>query len=267
MKLNVPARAIAFLAPFVAKGDIRHYLCGIYVRPMTIDEGGGVLLAATNGRIAGLWRQYHNDPVCERPTLLKVTPGLVSACRANTDQRRVTLLNDRLTVVEDYKDQTREAFIQPATDWTPECKDAPWEIRGAHTAKYPDMMRVVPVEKDRGPTGKLNAEYLIAVSQAFKAAAGPKGRRWGTGLHLRQVERQQANLVVCEDMPEAAAVIMPMRDSNLVGGPVPKWIDQAKAAWDRNHRAHEAPLPVHEPSDAGPPDGDGRGWSIVRGQA
>lgn len=30
--------------------------------------------------------------------------------------------------------------------------------------------------------------------------------------------------------------------------------------------AKAAHLPVHEPSDAGPPDGDSRGWALVEGR-
>lgn len=275
MKLNLPARAFNFVAPFRATIDIRHYLMGIYVRPMTTDEGGGVMLAATNGHCAGIWRAPCDDEsqtVCERPVILRITPGLLSACRTNTEKRRVVIEHDRLVVIEvspvhpTGEVKTDEVYIQPATGWVAGVSEhKPWELPGGKVY-YPDMMRVVPDACDTGPTAKMNTAYLTLVSQAFRAATTKGLKKWGMGVHMRQVDRNQSILVVSEDMPEAAAIIMPMRD-NQYESPIPAWVVKGKAAWKRNRAAVEAPLPVHEPSDAGPPEGDGRGWQIVRGQA
>lgn len=272
MKLSIPARAINFVAPFKADIDIRHYLTGVYVRPMTAEEGGGVLVCATNGHAAGIWRQHSDDPVCERPSILLVTPGLLAACKKNADRRSVVIINDRLTVVETGPASTdctkTEVYIQPATGWVSELLNNrhPWEIGGARMMTYPDIMRVMPDAAGSGATGKINISYLDLATKAFRSAGGVSGRKWGVGIHLRQVHHNQAMLVVSEDMPEAAAIIMPMRENTTGCSPVPTWIPKAKAASDRTNRATSAPLPVHEPSDAGPPDGDGRGWSFVKNQ-
>ncbi len=79
MNLSFSGRGLSFLAHFMATKDIRYYLKGVYVRPMTADEGGGVLAAATNGHILGMWRDH--DGECGRPAILRILPGMVTACR------------------------------------------------------------------------------------------------------------------------------------------------------------------------------------------
>lgn len=75
--------------------------------------------------------------------------------------------------------------------------------------------------------------------------------------------RYYLNGVYVEPRPSGGAVIMPLRDQDA---PLPAWIKPMLTRGEMERRAKEAPLPVHEPSDAGPPEGDGRGWQIVRGQ-
>lgn len=271
MKLNIPAQAIAFAAHFMADNDIRYYLKGIYVRPMTPDEGGGVLAAATNGYILGMWRCDADKTVCERAAILRITPGLVSACRKNTEQRRVTIANNRITVIESGKAVTdvtaTEVYIQPATGWVAGvCEYQPWELPGSHIAKYPDIMRPVPDATENGAVGKMRADYIETIAKAFRESMGRIRRRKGyvAGINMRQVDANTSTLVVSEDIPQAVAIIMPMRAGVQ---PVPTWLARAKAINTRDFRAKASPLPVHEPSDAGPREDDGRGWDVVRSQA
>jgi hypothetical protein len=81
---------------------------------------------------------------------------------------------------------------------------------------------------------------------------------------MRQETHTGPVLVLSEYMPHAVAVAMPMHNGGLKR---PAWIDRIKSARARAATAKAAPLPVHEPSDAGPPDGDGRGWAFVEGGA
>lgn len=262
MKLKLPAPAIAFLAPFVAQKDIRYYLNGLNVRPLSAEEGGGVLLAATNGHIAGLW--HAADATCERQATLHITSETVEACRKNSDVRHVMISNNRLVVMEQIgKQPPVEIFIQPSNTWA----DAqntdlkPWEVAGA--ADHPANKRLLEAihgECDRGPTCMVDSNLLKAITKAFRA-----GSDKGTPpLYMRQETHTGSVVVLSEYMPHAAAVAMPWRDYGL---PRPTWIDRLKSARARAAAAKAAPLPVHEPSDAGPPDGDSRGWALVEGRA
>lgn len=266
MKLNIPAAAVNFTAPFVAKADIRHYLTGLFVRPMTADEGGGVLIAGCNGHALGMWRD-DADTVCERPAILRITPGLLAACRKNPDRRRVTVSGNRLTVVEIPPGATAvvatEVYVQPATDWVEGTSNhQPWEI-AVGPSRYPDILSVGPedLSSDRGPTCKLNTHYVELAAKAFSAGSGKTGKRFGVGINLLQAFAGGAVLAVSEDLPQAVAIIMPLRAHGE--DPVPKWLGRAKAAAGRVRLDRGAPLPVHEPSDAGPPDGDGKAWDMV----
>lgn len=262
MKLKLPALAIAFLAPFIAQKDIRYYLNGLNVRPLSAEEGGGVLLAATNGHIAGLW--HAADATCERQATLHITSETVEACRKNSDVRHVMISNNRLVVMEQIgKQPPVEIFIQPSNTWADATNTdlKPWEVPG--TADHPANKRLLEVlhgECDRGPTCMVDSNLLKAITKGFRA-----GSDKGTPpLYMRQETHTGSVVVLSEYMPHAAAVVTPWRDYGL---PRPTWIDRLKSARARAAAAKAAPLPVHEPSDAGPPESDDRGWALVEGRA
>jgi hypothetical protein len=105
----------------------------------------------------------------------------------------------------------------------------------------------------------VDSNLLKAITKAFRA-----GSDKGTPpLYMRQEAHTGMVVVLSEYMPHAAAVVMPMHGGGLKH---PAWIDRIKSARARAAAAKAAPLPVHEPSDAGPPDGDSRGWALVEGQ-
>lgn len=260
MKLHIPALAIAFLAPFIAQKDIRYYLNGLNIRPLSAEEGGGVLLAATNGHIAGLW--HAADATCERQATLHITSETVETCRQNSNVRHVTITNDRLAVIEQIgKTPPIEIFIQPSNTWADAQNTAlkPWEVAGS--ADHPANKRLLEAfhsECDRGPTCQIDSTHIKAITKAFRA-----GSDVGMPpLYMRQETHTGPVVVLSEYMPNAAAVVMPMRDGGLKR---PTWIDRLNSARARTATAKAAPLPVHEPSDAGPPESDSRGWALAEG--
>jgi len=258
MKLKLPALAIAFLAPFIAQKDIRYYLNGLNVRPLSAEEGGGVLLAATNGHIAGLW--HAADATCERQATLHITSETVDACRQKSNVRHVTITNDRLAVIEQVgKQPPVEIFIQPSNTWADATNTdlKPWEVPG--TADHPANKRLLEVlhgECDRGPTCMIDSNLLKAITKAFRA-----GSDVGMPpLYMRQEIHTGPVLVLSEYMPHTAAAVMPIHDGGLKR---PAWIDRIKSAHARAATAKAAPLPVHEPSDSGPPESDSHAWALV----
>lgn len=260
MKLHIPAPAIAFLAPFIAQKDIRYYLNGLNVSRLSAEEGGGVLLAATNGYIAGLW--HAADATCERQATLHITAETVEACRKNSAVRHVTITNDRLAVIEQVgKRPPIEIYIQPSNTWA-DAKNTdmkPWEVAGS--ADHPANKRLLEAlhgECNRGPTCQIDSTYIRAITKAFRS-----GSDMGTPpLYMRQETHTGPVVVLSEYMPHAAAVIMPMPDGGLKRQ---TWIDRLKSARARVATAKAAPLPVDEPSDAGPPESDSRGWALAEG--
>lgn len=259
-KLKFSGRGIGFLSHYMAKQDIRYYLNGICLRPLSAEAGGGVLGAATNGHVMGLW--HDPDGQVDREVILKITPELVRACSRRVPKKlagepMLTLLGGRLAcMIEDA-----ELYIQPNEYRPPDPKGKLldhelWEVPG----KFPHVGRVVPdLEKvTEGPANTINAIYLELIAKSL-----PNPGKWGNGIIMRQAFRDGSILVLCEQHPQAAIVLMPMRDECEA----PRWLHRFVGHDRRAARATTAPLPVHEPSDAGPPDGDGRGWALVTKEA
>lgn len=246
MNLNFSGRGLAFLHHYEPTLDIRYYLAGVYVRPLSADEGGGVLGVATNGHIMGAWR----DPegVADRAAILRISPGLAAACRrAAKKAPRLVIRDGRLTIMTGDD----EVYVQPNAAVVP-VKDRialqypePWEI----AAKFPDVFRVVDraINAESGPTGHINAELL---SLLCKSLPKPGGKRYANGLRFRQDGASDVVVVTCPDVPEMMAAVMPIRCEN---NGLPAWLPRAVAAAGRQRAASDAPLPVFEPSDAVPP--------------
>lgn len=259
MNIKFSGQGLAFLSHYVAEHDIRYYLTGVYLRPMPAEAGGGVLGAASNGHVMGLW--HDKDGQIDRPAILRITPELVRACGGKVGRKTgdpmLTVLDSRLAcVVGDA-----EVYIQPnelqekggklkATEGM-----EPWEIVG----KFPDVGRVLPnlAEANRGPDNLINANYLKLFAKSL-----PRSDKWGASAVLRQAGKDAPILGLSPRVPQAAVVIMPMRDSESELAP-PTWLDRFKRHEQRAKDATSAPLPVHEPSDAGPPDSDFRAWDLV----
>ena len=236
MKLNISARLVAAICQFKANDDIRYYLNGVYVEPIAT---GGVLIVGTNGHAMGIWRDLTGE--IERPAILRIGKRLEAAC-AGSDLKRLTILDDRLTVLiaaKNPKGQTvepTEAYVQHKHG----TKTGSWEVDG----KYPDWKRVVPRQSSvcqlQNP---LNPEYVALARRAIQLGGGDKY----TGVSLFQPEKNGGIAVVANSKPDFFAVIMPICDD---GTTYPSWMTQLNPKTD-------APAPVQQPSDAAPVEGGG----------
>lgn len=245
MNLKFSGRALAYLSHFKAESDIRYYLNGVYVAPMPPEAGGGVIGAATKGRVLGMW--HDKEGHVTRPAILRISKQLARACASKEtrgQQTTLVLSDNRLACMcgpeELYiqPNEYRDPANKPKNGWDRE----PWEVDG----DFPDLGRVVPSPSEAtiGMTGAVSADYLGLIAKAM-----PKGlSKWGTGVTIRQVHQNGQNLVFFDRLPEAPAIIMPMRNE----GAAPDWLPRWKKADQKVKDAKAAPRPAM-PSDAAPP--------------
>jgi DNA polymerase-3 subunit beta len=246
MKLNLQARLVAAVAQFKASHDIRYYLNGVYVEPR---PQGGAVIVATNGHAMGVWLDETGE--IERPAILRIGAKLQAACRGS-DIKRLTIIDNRLAVLGQkvkggLKDM--ELYVQP--------QPGDWEVPG----KFPDWANVVRVI-DGPPSlhSALNPEYIAMMDSAIGIGIGDKFKN----ITVRQEAPHSGIVFTTSATPNFVGVIMPLRDHDA---PFPAWVKPMLTRHEMERRAKAAPLPVHEPSDAGPKDSDVRGWAMVTGGA
>jgi DNA polymerase-3 subunit beta len=243
MKLNLQARLVAAVAQFKASNDIRYYLNGVYVEPR---PQGGAVIVATNGHAMGVWLDETGE--IERPAILRIGAKLQAACRGS-DIKRLTIIDNRLAVLGQkvkggLKDM--ELYVQP--------QPGDWEVPAG---KFLDLASVVSVID--GPPrlhSALNPKYIAMMDNAIGIGIGDKSK----SITVRQEAPHSGIVFTTSATPNFVGVIMPMRDNDA---PFPKWVKPMLTWREMERRAKAAPLPVHEPSDAGPKDSDGRGWAMV----
>lgn len=249
MNLKFSGQGLAFLFHYMATQDIRYYLNGVYVAPLSAEAGGGVIGAATNGHVLGMW--HDKEGTATRAAILRISKPLARACASKDgpgEQKPTLVLADnRLACMRGGE----ELYIQPNEYRDPERKprggwaNEPWEVPG----NFPNIARVVPdhTKAEIGMTGSVNATLLALVTASL-----PKSRsRYGTGVTIRQINKDSGNLVLFDGLPEAMAVIMPMRTDFEVPAWLPRWRDTEIRSQD----AAKLPTPGSQPSDAAPPEG------------
>lgn len=226
MNLKINSCFVAAVAQFMAKSDIRYYLNGIYVEPVST---GGAVIVATNGHVMGMW--LDPDGRIDRPVILRTTTKLLGACTIK-GAKYLQLVEDRLTVTDQ---KNLELFVQPNRE--------KWEIEGS----FPDWKRQIP-KTEIVPTlfDGLNPAYVTLVTNALKLGTGVK-ERWAGGITFNQ-PKPSGPIIVTSNKLNAEnffAVIMPLRDSV---SHQPKWAQSLNSA-------SETPLPEQQPSDAAPQEG------------
>lgn len=247
MNIKFSGRGLAFLSHYMATNDIRYYLNGIFLTPM--PDGPGVIGAATNGHVLGLWR----DPAGEidRPAILKVTKGLITACKK--PETFLENVDGRLTCVQRMDRKAgygEEIFVQPNTRQKPSDTVEAWEVEGT----FPVLHRVTPKVTDKmlGMTGAISAQYLEIMSRSLIEAAKTGGfGRFGVATHAQQRTADGSILFLAPLVPEAVAVVMPINTSGMkIGSP---WLESWQDRHESVEKARSNKLPGRQPSDAAPP--------------
>ena len=236
MNLKFSGRGIAFLRHYMAHADIRYYLNGIYLEPA--PSGHGVIGAATNGHVLGLWRDTEGH--IDRPAILSINKSLANACAKHSGNTLVSRGSHLVCINEDGA----ETYIQPNELKRPDPTIEPWEVPG----KFPSLTRVIPKlsEATLGLTGAVNSAYLGVIAASL---SGTSKRDAFNGVVLRQKDKYSGILVFAPQVPEALALIMPMRDDDP---PYEHWVTNWREFHDKSKKAAGLPLPGRQPSDAAP---------------
>lgn len=230
MKLNIDPHIFAGIAQLrlgAGKKDIRAELHGVYVEP---QPQGGVIIQATNGNAAGLW--LDTNGFAERPALLRVDDKMVGHCAKAQADAVVSIVGGSLVFIR-YKNQKEYA------------SQGHWELEG----EFPDLKKTIPIiDGDPALRDAVNPKLLSQMRKCLKIGAGIIGT---IGVELRQNPKSAYAPIICTSAyaPLFCGAMMPVRYAHA---PQPKWVKAWVAA-----PLPAAPLPVHEPSDAAPPDGDG----------
>lgn len=206
------AKAIPIVAKYIAKGDARRYLEGIHVRPA---QQGGLYIVGTNGHQMAIWHDPHGH--CDQERILKVTPGLVAACkkrrrRAVPYDIRVHYENGRLVVAE------WNTFDGKADGKTPEAVNELYVQAGVADipGKFPDMWRVIPKDDEvvPGMHSTINAAYLKKLAETA-IEANPRSTwksGWGVAFHYTKgTDGNGYVLTRVDGVPNLLLITMPTR--------------------------------------------------------
>jgi len=189
---------------FMAKSDIRYYLCGLHIEAA---PQGGVYVVGCDGHTIGIIYDATGsiEGGGDAGITIQATPALMAACRkVRTDPTyrkgrgpavaHVVVEGQRAYIGNDVGSfgSTLEYFAQSGR-----C-----QIEG----KYPDWKKILPnfSELKRGVWDGLNINYLAR----YKQLVDPRY----AGVSLWQSKKGGAAVVQYERMPELISLIMPMRD-------------------------------------------------------
>ncbi|WP_312834455.1 hypothetical protein [Comamonas sp.] len=215
MNIKFSGTGMVFLSHYMATQDIRYYLNGIFLQPLTARQGSGVIGVATNGHILGLWHDQQGE--LDREVILHVTKPLLSAL-GKSDKglpRSLRVIDGRLACLTA---EDGEVYIQPNPHTPITGGRMPWEIEG----KFPEFFRVVK-RADKfadapGPVDPVDARYLELLNRSVVGAS-----RAPNGIELRQPAPNSEIYARFCAKDEAFAVVMPMRWGT---SDVPKWLRQ-----------------------------------------
>lgn len=213
--LSINARMFAVISAFKAKYDIRYYLNCVSVRPH--PNLPGVLIEATNGHQLAL--AYDARGTASRPFMLRVAPGLVSACL----RARSTILSikgGRLVVHEAPKGFALDSPQAQALQLESYILPGKPEILEGGNEKFPDVSKILP----RNPADlkpftmpPMNSGYIATICEAAaRVNPGPSRSRLQALAHYTLGEDAQnsalyTRLVECEQADNYLFVTMPMR--------------------------------------------------------
>jgi len=104
MIARVSALAVKIVFPFIAKDDIRYYLCGVNIRPL---DDGSAMLVATDGKRFVVVRDP--DGFTEQPIIVSVSKDGLK--HAKEVKHTFDVMSNGLTMISG--DVAQQLFVQP----------------------------------------------------------------------------------------------------------------------------------------------------------
>lgn len=197
------AAALAPVAMFMAKRDIRYYICGIHVMP---HPEQGVYIVGTDGHRLAIWHDQKGQ--CDKPRTLTITTGLIAAAKKRTPrlfERRISYENGRLVLAEwgEAEDNTQhivnELYVQAGKA----------DIDGT----YPDIWRVIPKEDELSPGmhGSIQPQYLKQLGDVASILPGGSKRYASPYFFTKGTDGNGAVLARYDGVQNFMVITMPLR--------------------------------------------------------
>lgn len=197
IRARFEAKHIARLAPFIARNDIRYYLCGLCIEKA---EQGGVYLITTDGHSMAVVYDATGMIEGADSVVIAITSGLIAAAkRSKTSHdlpQQVLLTGNRVRIALDFDCQgAGEAYVQAGDSL----------VHG----KFPSWRKVTP-DFDKLKRGAFTGEEGVNAIYLARCAKLVTSKRF-CGLTFWQQEPQKAVVIQVDAIPEMFVIIMPMR--------------------------------------------------------
>lgn len=203
------AFALAPISLFIAKNDIRYYLCGISVK--NHPSLPGVLVTATNGASLACW--YDKDGFTDEDRIFKVSPDLIkSAKKAHNPalENKIAFVDGRLCLVGmDGGIIIDEYYIQAGNSLIP--------------ANYPDYASIIPENKSLSSgVPSCVASWLLDL---FAKSANLIHKHYSSMrfyYHNTGEDAQSSKIIVMiEGCDEFIGMVMPLQNGKSKENPLP----------------------------------------------
>ncbi|WP_159275218.1 hypothetical protein [Variovorax boronicumulans] len=190
------ARHIAHLAPFMARNDIRYYLCGLCIEKA---EQGGVYLITTDGHsMAVVYDATGMIEGTDRVVIAMPTALVAAAKRAKPIAglpQQVLLTGKRVRIALDFDcSDAGESYVQAGDSL----------VEG----KFPSWRAVTP-EFDKLKRGAFTGAEGVNAVYLARCAKLVSNKRF-CGLSFWQAEPRKAVVIQADAVPEMFVIIMPM---------------------------------------------------------
>lgn len=191
IKLKFNPKFVPLVAPFVAKNDIRYYLCGIHVE--AARERPGVYVVGCDGHRLTIAYDRHGVISGDngKGVTMRMPPAFVSACRARGGEAFVIAQDKRVSVGPDFDHEhhNSETYVMPGNPW----------VEG----NYPDIHRVLPswIDLKPGFASQVDPRFLADFVKLSKSG----------GVSFWQTSPSDPIVVQHTAHPELLSILMPRR--------------------------------------------------------
>ncbi|MDQ0035903.1 hypothetical protein J2W30_003676 [Variovorax boronicumulans] len=196
IRARFEARHVARLSPFMARNDIRYYLCGLCIEKA---EQGCVYLITTDGHsMAVVYDATGTIEGTDRVVIAMSNELIAAAKRAKTIAGlapQVLLTGKRVRIALDFEcNGTGENFVQAGDSL----------VEG----KFPNWRSVTP-DFDKLKRGAFSGNEGVNAVYLARCAKLVDSKRF-CGLSFWQAEPRKAVIIQIDAVPEMFVIIMPM---------------------------------------------------------
>ncbi|MGI4776928.1 MAG: hypothetical protein ACRYGA_02225 [Janthinobacterium lividum] len=195
IRAGFSARYLPSLAPFIARNEIRYYLCGVCIEKAEI---GGVYVIATDGHCMAVVHDAQGTIEGAQRVIIQAPAALVSAAKRAKPfgelPQKILLDGKRVRIAVDFSvNGAGEAYVQAGDS----------VIEG----KFPDWRQIVP-DFDLLKRGAFAGD--VSVNGFYLARLAKVVGRNFAGVTLWQEDPKRAVVIQVNAVPEMFIAIMPM---------------------------------------------------------